>query len=55
MGGARGVWSIALRKSHGALGLDTVIVSTDLAPSPGISRVRFLFIYITYNSIHSAR
>lgn len=42
-GGARGVWSIALRKTHGPEGLDTVVVSTDLAPSPGISRVCFLF------------
>ncbi|KAG8693476.1 mRNA cleavage and polyadenylation factor subunit [Ceratobasidium sp. 394] len=40
VGGARGVWSIALRtKSSGVEGLDTVIVSTDLAPSPGISRI----------------
>ncbi|CAE6441366.1 unnamed protein product [Rhizoctonia solani] len=38
IGGARGVWSIALRRSQ-AQELDTVIVSTDLAPSPGISRV----------------
>ncbi|CAE6490781.1 unnamed protein product, partial [Rhizoctonia solani] len=38
IGGARGVWSIALRKSQ-AHELDTVVVSTDLAPSPGISRV----------------
>ncbi|KAF8600601.1 hypothetical protein BDV93DRAFT_608605 [Ceratobasidium sp. AG-I] len=39
IGGARGVWSIALRKSYGPEGLDTVVVSTDLAPSPGISRI----------------
>ncbi|KAG8692927.1 mRNA cleavage and polyadenylation factor subunit, partial [Ceratobasidium sp. 395] len=40
IGGARGVWSIALRtKSSGPEGLDTVVVSTDLAPSPGISRI----------------
>ncbi|KAF8750300.1 mRNA cleavage [Rhizoctonia solani] len=38
IGGARGVWSIALRKPH-AQDLETVVVSTDLAPSPGISRV----------------
>ncbi|KAG8688697.1 mRNA cleavage and polyadenylation factor subunit [Ceratobasidium sp. 423] len=38
IGGARGVWSIALRKSQ-AQDLDTVVVSTDLAPSPGISRI----------------
>ncbi|KEP51741.1 cleavage and polyadenylation specificity factor protein [Rhizoctonia solani 123E] len=38
IGGARGVWSIALRRSH-AQDLDTVVVSTDLAPSPGISRI----------------
>ncbi|QRW23646.1 cleavage and polyadenylation specificity factor protein [Rhizoctonia solani] len=38
IGGARGVWSIALRKPH-AQDLEMVVVSTDLAPSPGISRV----------------
>ncbi|QRV81748.1 cleavage and polyadenylation specificity factor protein [Ceratobasidium sp. AG-Ba] len=39
IGGARGVWSIALRTKVSADGLDTVVVSTDLAPSPGISRI----------------
>ncbi|KAG8724310.1 mRNA cleavage and polyadenylation factor subunit [Ceratobasidium sp. 395] len=38
IGGARGPWPIALRtKSSGPGELDTVVVSTDLAPSPGIS------------------
>ncbi|CEL62153.1 Protein CFT1 OS=Cryptococcus neoformans var, neoformans serotype D (strain B-3501A) GN=CFT1 PE=3 SV=1 [Rhizoctonia solani AG-1 IB] len=38
IGGARGVWWIALRRPH-TQDLDTVVVSTDMAPSPGISRI----------------
>lgn len=55
LGGARGIWSIPVRQSHRVNGTsyektsgglfagenDTIIISTDANPSPGVSRVRF--------------
>lgn len=55
LGGARGIWSIPVRQSHRVNGTsyektsgglfagesDTIVISTDANPSPGVSRVRF--------------
>lgn len=56
IGGARGLWSLPIRQSVRASGIsyekamnpyhsepDTLILSTDINPSPGLSRVRRLF------------
>lgn len=54
LGGARGIWSIPVRQSHRVNGTsyektsgglfsaesDTIVLSTDANPSPGVSRVR---------------
>ncbi|OJA10745.1 hypothetical protein AZE42_07268 [Rhizopogon vesiculosus] len=52
LGGARGIWSLPVRQSHRVNGLsyekatspfaaeiDTIIISTDANPSPGVSRI----------------
>jgi cleavage and polyadenylation specificity factor subunit 1 len=57
IGGARGVWSISVRQPVKVNGLsperpvnpyqyenDSVIISTDANPSPGLSRVYSLFL-----------
>lgn len=55
LGGARGIWSIPVRQSHRVNGTsyekasgglfagenDTIVISTDANPSPGVSRVRY--------------
>lgn len=55
LGGARGIWSLPIRQSHRVNGLsyekaagpfaseiDTIIISTDANPSPGVSRVSII-------------
>jgi cleavage and polyadenylation specificity factor subunit 1 len=56
LGGARGIWSLPVRQSQRVNGLsyekamspfsaeiDTIIISTDANPTPGVSRVDFFF------------
>jgi cleavage and polyadenylation specificity factor subunit 1 len=57
LGGARGIWSLPVRQSQRVNGLsyekatgpfsaeiDTIIISTDANPTPGVSRVDNLFL-----------
>ncbi len=64
IGGARGLWSLSIRQPVKASGIsyekpmnlyhgedDSLILSTDINPSPGLSRVGFFFT----NSIYSSK
>ena len=61
IGGARGLWSLAIRQPFKASGIsyekpvnpyhgedDSLILSTDINPSPGLSRVGFFLSQISF-------
>ncbi|KAH9930484.1 CPSF A subunit region-domain-containing protein [Epithele typhae] len=57
VGGGRGIWSMAIRRPSASVNADndTIIISTDANPSPGVSRIGTAIVHVMWVSANQIR